>query len=180
MSKKFQLKNVRLSFPSLFQKETFKGAETENNKYTATFIIPNDNPVIKEIKEHISERLKEVKINVSTDKVSLKDGNTLARKEYQNAYVVKASTKKRPVTVNVDKSTVVEEDGLFYAGCYVDAIIDFWIQNNTYGKRVNANLYGVRFLKDGEPFGDLVSTENVISMFADIDEHVVESTEDFF
>jgi hypothetical protein len=27
-----------------------------------------------------------------------------------------------------------------------------WTQNNSYGKRVNANLLGVQFYKDGEPF----------------------------
>lgn len=180
MSKKFQLKNVRLSFPSLFQKEKFNGAETENAKYAATFIVSNDNPVIKEIKEHIAELLKEAKVKVPADKVCFKDGNTSEREEYQDCYFVKASNKKRPVTVNTDKSTVVEEDGVFYAGCYVDAIIDFWVQNNQYGKRVNANLHGVRFLKDGEPFGDSVSTDSVVSMFDDIEEPSVKSDDDFF
>ena len=46
----------------------------------------------------------------------------------------------------------IDYDG--YAGCYVNAVIELWFQNNGFGKRVNANLLGVQFFKDGEPFGD--------------------------
>ena len=50
-------------------------------------------------------------------------------------------------------TAVVEEDNIIYGGCYVNASISFWGQNNKWGKRVNANLYGIQFSKDGEPFG---------------------------
>jgi hypothetical protein len=33
-------------------------------------------------------------------------------------------------------------------------VIELWAQNNNYGKRINANLLGVQFLKDDEPFAD--------------------------
>ena len=36
---KYQLKNVRLSFPSLFHKAKFEGAET---KYEATFLLDKE------------------------------------------------------------------------------------------------------------------------------------------
>jgi len=29
-----------------------------------------------------------------------------------------------------------------------------WAQNNQYGKRINAQLDGVQFVRDGDPFGD--------------------------
>jgi hypothetical protein len=48
---------------------------------------------------------------------------------------------------------LTEDDNVVYAGCYVNAIITLWVQNNSYGKRVNAQLDGVQFAKDGEPFG---------------------------
>jgi predicted 2-oxoglutarate/Fe(II)-dependent dioxygenase YbiX len=40
-----------------------------------------------------------------------------------------------------------------YAGCYVNAAISIWIQNNQFGKRVNSNLLALQFVKDGESFG---------------------------
>jgi len=47
----------------------------------------------------------------------------------------------------------MEDDGTIYAGCYVNAIISLWAQDNTYGKRINAQLEGVQFCNNGEPLG---------------------------
>jgi len=49
---------------------------------------------------------------------------------------------------------LTENDNRIYAGCYVNAIVVLWAQNNNYGKRINANLLGVQFVADGSPFGD--------------------------
>ena len=35
---------------------------------------------------------------------------------------------------------------------YVNGSIELWCQDNAYGKRINATLRGVQFLKDGEAF----------------------------
>ena len=39
-----------------------------------------------------------------------------------------------------------------YAGCYVNAIIRVWAMDNEHGKRINASLEAVQFLRDGEAF----------------------------
>ena len=44
----------------------------------------------------------------------------------------------------------VEADGLPYSGCYVNASIELWAQDNNYGKRINASLRGVQFYRDGD------------------------------
>ncbi|MNP74169.1 hypothetical protein D3C76_1710040 [compost metagenome] len=31
-------------------------------------------------------------------------------------------------------------------------IVDIWAQDNSYGKRINAQLQGIQFVKDGEAF----------------------------
>jgi hypothetical protein len=67
---------------------------------------------------------------------------------------IKASNNKRPLVIDRDKTPLTEDDNKMYAGCYVNAIIDLWVQQNSWGKRINANLLGVQFLKDGEPFSD--------------------------
>jgi hypothetical protein len=73
--------------------------------------------------------------------------------------------------IDKDKSPLTEDDEKLYAGCYVNAIVELWYQNNNYGKRVNANLLGVQFFKDGEPFGDGVSaSEDDFDMFDDDDD----------
>ena len=59
---------------------------------------------------------------------------------------------KRPKVIDRDKTPITEEDNKLYSGCYVNAVVDLWVMNNTYGKRVNANLLGVQFYKDGDTF----------------------------
>ncbi|MDC5277565.1 DUF2815 family protein, partial [Acinetobacter baumannii] len=59
------------------------------------------------------------------------------------------------------KTPLVQADGRPYAGCYVNAAIELWCQDNNYGKRINASLRGVQFLKDGEAFaGGGVASED--------------------
>jgi hypothetical protein len=149
------LKNVRLSFPSLWQHETFGWEST--GKYGATFILDKETHagIIKEIKAQIDAMIKEElkQKSIPADKICLKDGDESGRPEYEGAYVIKTSSKKRPTVIDRDKSPLLEEDGKPYSGCYVNAIIDLWAQNNAFGKRANAGLLGVQFYKDGEAFG---------------------------
>jgi len=153
MSGKIKLQGVRLSFPSLFRKAEFNG---ETTKYEATFMLhkERDADKIAEIKKAISagvkENLKGAKI--PSDKICLKDGDESGREEYAGHYTIKAANNKRPKVLDRDKTPLTEDDDKPYSGCYVNAVVDLWYQNNNYGKRVNANLLGVQFYKDGEPF----------------------------
>lgn len=174
MSTKFKVANVRLSFPSLFQHAVF--GESSTGKYEATFILDKARhlDVIEKIKTEIARLMKEeLKGKIPPDKICLKDGDESEREGYQGAYSIKASTKKRPLVIDRDKSPLTEEDNRIYAGCYVNAIFSLWAQNNQYGKRINAQLDGVQFVKDGEPFGDSgvsVSEFDAFGSFEDEDE----------
>jgi len=152
---KIILKNVRVSFPSLFKKGSFNGEET---KYEATFLLNKEEHAdsIAEIKAQIADL---VKVNlkgakVPADKLCLRDGDEVEYDGYAGCYSIKCSTKKRPIVIDRDRSPLTEDDGKPYGGCYVNASIDLWVQNNAYGKRVNSTLLAVQFAKDGEPFAD--------------------------
>lgn len=150
---KIKLSNVRLSFPSLFRKATFEGTET---KYEATFMLDKQQhaDVIAEIQKQIAAGIKEnlKGAKVPSDKIALKDGDDSGRDEYGGHFTLKAANNKRPKVIGRDKSPLTEDDDVIYSGCYVNAVVDPWYQANAYGKRVNFNLLGVQFLKDGEPF----------------------------
>lgn len=164
---RIQLKNVRLSYPSLFSPAVFEGKE---GKYEATFLIPKSDTKTKaKIDKAIEAALTEAKIkgNIPTDKYCLKDGDDHEDENYHGHWTLKAGNAKRPTVIDSDKTPLVEADERIYAGCYVYAIIDIWIQNNKWGKRVNSNLYGVMFYADGEPFG--MGPINVTDDFDDID-----------
>jgi hypothetical protein len=168
------LKNVRLSFPSLFKRAVFKEKET---KYEATFLISKDDKeTIATINKAIDQFIIENKINkaaIPTDKICFRDGDTFFNKNgepldgYQGHMSFKASSNAKPHVVDQRKLPITEEDSKVYAGCYVNAIVGLWFQNNRWGRRINGNLYAVQFVKDGEAFGS--SPSNSTSMFDNLE-----------
>lgn len=173
-SKRITLKNVRLSFPSLFKKAEFKGGGEQQGtpKFEATFLIPKDTTEGKaleaELRKVIEALVKESEKKIPQAKWALQDGDDKDYDGYENHWSVKAGSIRRPTVIDRDKTPLVEDDDKIYAGCYVNAIIDFWVQDNEYGKRVNANLYGVQFVRDGEAFG--MGAVDVTDDFDEVDD----------
>jgi hypothetical protein len=157
-----RLRHVRLSYPALFQMRGWKN-EPDKKSFGASFLFPRDGTkdqhkntevALKALRHCIAVGLKGV--NPGQDRVCVRSGAAKADKEGYGPDVVYIATKayKRPVVVDVDNSPLAEEDGKPYAGCYVNATVRFRVQNNSYGKRVNAQLKAVQFCADGEPFGE--------------------------
>jgi hypothetical protein len=160
------LKNVRLSFPSLFHKASFDGNE---GKFESTLLIDKSDKKTKDVIDAaIAEAIAEAKVKVPSDKRCLKDGDESDYDGYEGHWSFKAASSKRPTVIDRDKTPIIEADEKVYAGCYVNAVVDIWIQNNKFGKRVNANLYGIQFVKDGEPFG--LGATDVTESFDDLDD----------
>lgn len=153
-----KIKYARCIYPSLFRTEVFKGEDTQ--KYSITLILDKekDAAVIEEIQAEIDRRVKDLKVKkLGADKICLKDGDESGIAEYEGCYTIKATRKKKPKVFDSEGDETDDED-LIYGGCFVNAIIDLWTQNNSWGKRVNANIYGVKFVDDGEPLGGLTVT----------------------
>lgn len=149
---KIKLTNVRLSFPNIFTRSTFDGKE---GKFEATFLLNKETQAdqIKMLQDAIDAMLAKEKMKVSPDKLCLKDGDHFSYDGYAGHMSFKASTNRRPTLIDRDKTPIAEDDGKLEAGVYVNAIVDLWPQSNSYGKRINSNLFGIQFYKDGERFG---------------------------
>lgn len=162
---KIVLKNVRLSFPSLFETEQYNGTDT--GKYAATFLVPKDSKQAKAIKKAIKAATDEKFGKDAPKKLKscLKDGDDVEYDGYEGMVAIKANTKRRPILLNRDKSPIAEEDGILYAGCYVNASIEVYGLDNQYGKRISCQLNGIQFAKDGESFG---SSNNADEDFDDL------------
>jgi hypothetical protein len=170
---KIKIASARLSFPSLFNTAQFGGEDT--GKYEATLILDKVEhaETIKAIQAQINELMKtELKGKIPSDKIALKDGDESGRPEFEGKMTIKASSKRRPLVINRDKSPITAEDNIIYAGCYVHAIVSLWAQNNQFGKRINASLDGVQFARDGEPFGDGGISANEFDAFGDEPEEI--------
>ena len=92
---------------------------------------------------------------IPNDKLFLRDGDRHGKDDMANSFVISASESKAPDVINRDKSRINEDDDIVYAGCYVNVLIRPWVQNNKFGKRINANLLAVQFVKDGERFSGI-------------------------
>jgi len=168
----FRLNNVRLSFPHLFKPHAMQ--EGQDEKYSATFILDNtEHAATMDAIEARIERLvlDEFKKPIRLTGELIRDGNEKSDMDGYGDGVsfISTSRKTRPPVVDRDLSPITEEDGKIYAGCYVNATIRLWVQNNSYGKRVNAELRAVQFVKDGESFG--AGTVNVENEFSPLGEN---------
>ena len=163
---KLVLKGVRLSFPSLFETESYNGTDT--GKYAATFLAKKGSKEAKAIKKAVKEACAEKFKGKVPGKSCVKDGDEVEYDGYADMIAIKANTKKRPVLINRDKSPITEEDDTLYAGCYVNVSLDVYGLDNSYGKRVSCQLNGIQFAKAGEPFG---ATNDSMDDFDDIDDN---------
>lgn len=173
------LKNVRLSFPNIFETAKYNGADT--GKYQATFLFPKEDVKTKEtLDTAIKQIITESKLKIKPDNICLRDGDDIFSEKgylgYEGQWALKTGNKEAPTIVDSDKTPLLANSKKIYAGCYVNAIIGFWLQDNNYGKRINANLYGIQFAKDGEPFGE--GKIDVTEEFEDISDKKVDDLDD--
>jgi hypothetical protein len=159
---KLMLNNVRLAFPNLFKPVTVNGEG--DPAYSATFILDPLHPQIAEIQEAQDAAGAEkwgakwatVKKEIQAkDRFALHNGDTKSQYVgFDGNFFVSSRAKQtaRPTVIDRNKSPLTEADGRPYAGCYVNASIELWAQDNAYGKRINAQVRGVQFLRDGDSF----------------------------
>jgi hypothetical protein len=131
--------------------------EGQEKKFSAVFLLDDEKHA--KLIEHIEKLIDRCALDQYKKKISfkkcLRDGIEKPDMEGygEGTHFISAARKTRPAVVNRDLSPVTDEDGVIYAGCYVNATIRLWAQDNKWGKRVNAELRAVQFLKDGESFG---------------------------
>lgn len=157
----------RLAFPRIDKPEKYQG--TGEPRYSFSVIVEpgskSDEKIRTALRAVAAEKWGEdkadaaVKALVKAQKTAYVDGDTKPNVEgYEGKWVVQAHAKanqppalvatKNGQNVRLDRET----QGVIYAGCYVNAIVEFWAQDNNYGKRLNAQACGLQFVRDGDSF----------------------------
>lgn len=157
---KVKLTNVRLSFPALFTPEAFKPGDAP--KFKATFLIEKGSELDRQVQAAILETAKAkwnakgaqivAGIKGNPNKFCYQDGDTKSYDGYQGMMALAAGSKVRPLVLDKDKSPLSEADGKPYAGCYVNATVEFFAYENS-GNGISAQVLGVQFFADGDSFG---------------------------
>lgn len=168
------LKNVRLSFPHLF--EPTASIEDGPKKYRAAFLIdPNTESGKANLKVlnaafdkaalgvwKTKEKADKIRNKLDSDRSGLRDGEDATNKEgdvyagYEGMKFITASNGKKPKVLRRDKSVIDSTEAAeIYGGCYVNAVVSVWATNleKHGGNGLFATLEIVQYAKKGEPFG---------------------------
>lgn len=191
MSTKVVLTGARLAFASIWEPKQFNGAGEP--ACSAAFILDPKtqqaeiNKVVEAIKAVAAEKWGAKSGEMLTmlkakGHLCLQDGATKASYDgFAGNMFVSARNKARPVVVDKDKSPLTQADGKPYGGCYVNASIEIWAQDNGYGKRINAKLIAIQFARDGKEFsGGEGYTDNDFGVVDDGETSATASADSFF
>lgn len=157
---RLMLRDTRLAFPSIWKATAPKtGGEPA---FSASFLLPKTHKQIPEIKKAFATLATEkwgakgaavLKALEAADKLCLHNGDLKSDYEgFEGNMYVSARGKVRPTVFDGQRQELTEADGKPYSGCYVNASIELWAQDNGFGKRINAQFRGVQFLRDGDAF----------------------------
>jgi Protein of unknown function (DUF2815) len=163
----FLLKHVRLSYLNVWKKKAAKGQSEDSAKFSATaiFDVETQADQIKAIKAQIDHLIKtELKMNkLPADKICLRDGAEKDAEGYgEGTMYLAASNAKKPKVVGTDKKPLETDDPRLFSGVYGNMVVRLWVQNNDYGKRVNASLEAVQYVRTGEALGNQVDVDSIL------------------
>jgi len=152
-----RIDNVRASYPHL--DKAWKKNEGDNAKFSLTALAPKETheEAKKLLVDEINKLLTSSKIGkLASEHKFVRNGDDSGKDENEGMWVIKASENRRPSCRDQKKNLVEVEEiaDMFYPGCVVNVMLRPWAQNNTHGKKINANLIAVQFVRDAERFGD--------------------------
>lgn len=179
MSKTIFLNKVRLAFPVLYTPQEFQAGDGKP-RYSATFLIEpdsdNDKLIRKTIIEVVKEKITDAKkaeqflksVVGQSQKYCYQDGDTKSFDGFEGNWFLASHRQAKdgaPAVVDTNpKVLIAEGSGRVYAGCYVNAKVDIYVQ--TAGNPgVRCGLLAVQFNSDGDAFaGGVASADGFESL----------------
>lgn len=158
-----QLKMVRLAFPQLFTPKPPKNNPNADPRYSAVFIMDPEGENARKVQQEIERKAQEKwgedakkvlsQVEGDSNKMCFLNGGKMADYDgFENSVFLRSHEWTRPTVIDRDRSPLRKDDGKPYAGCYVNALIEFWMQENSHGRGIRSYLKGVQFVEDGPAF----------------------------
>lgn len=181
MSELIYLSDVRLSFPNLAEPQKRKNEQTgeERISYNCEFIMAPNHPGFAQFMQQFAADAAEkwkahaqaVMQMIMQDRKTrcfgqgsekIKQATMTVYDGYAGNVFISCGNKNRPQIMDasgkpVDSDNTMAYQALarkLYGGCYVNAAVKPWVQENKHGRGYRCDLIAVQFLKDGAPFGD--------------------------
>src|SRR5687767_9183846 len=148
---KVQLKGVRIAFATLFDPK--RVGDAEEKRFSAAFVIEPNSENAKKLEEAVqtvarekkewgkkapaivAELRKTRKVCYQHEPLRSDDGEVY--EGFEGMHAVNAGqgeTKGRPLIIDRDRTPLEAKSGRPYSGCYVNALLDIWAQDNSFGK----------------------------------------------
>lgn len=172
------VKDVRFAYPHVF--EPYKGDDKDAKaKFGVVGLMPKTKdrmPAMRLIRDYVNELIVENKLkSLPVANKFIRDGDESGKDEFAGCFTINASEIRRPIvrgnkrdpkTKRAIPLVAGKDDDVIYGGCWGSILIRPWFQNNKFGKKVNAGLSAVQFLRDDEAFGlGRVSEDDVDETF---------------
>jgi Protein of unknown function (DUF2815) len=160
------IKDVRCSYPHFFKK--YKGDDSDGEgKFSGVFLMPKTPDRFKSkdlVKGEIDRIIHEAKLKgLPAANKFLRDGDLAAKDEYEGMFTINASEThppqlrdnvRDPKTKKLRHLVRGVDDDRILPGYWVNVRIRPWYQDNKFGKKVNANLLAVQFVREDATFGE--------------------------
>ena len=178
MADVIMLSKVRCSFPHLVEPHSASSAPDAKKAFQCDLILAPDHKGWKEIMERVAELAKDTWaehgsqiLNMINNDRRLRfygQGAERIRKDtmtpyegYEGNYFISAKRDTRPQMIKANGQAADPENTMectalaraIYGGCYVNAAIRPWPQDNKHGRGMRCELVAIQFAADGEPFG---------------------------
>ena len=166
------IKNVQIAFPALAEPQAIGDGEPA---YGGRFVIdPKNTELVKQIDAAMADVAKAkwkddapaiLAMLVDESKAAFEKKAYRSKKTgkpyagFEDMYNLGARTpagKPKPTVFDEygkELTTKAEIEQKVYSGCEVSAKVEFWAQDNSYGRRINCSLLGVMYAGEGERFG---------------------------
>lgn len=158
---------ARTAFLNVFEPTSIDGGEPA---YNGKFIVdPSDTKTVKllddamlavakekwgakaqQVFDNLVKTGKKPEVGFVKEPYKNKDGDPYDG--FDGMFYVTAKSAARPLLIDRDKTPLVAADGRPYSGCYVVVQVEFWAQDNKWGRGIRAQLKGLQFVKDGDAF----------------------------
>lgn len=113
---------------------------------------------------------------VAGGRVCLRDGNSKPQYAgYPGNLFISARTPTMPLVIDQNRQPLTQASGRPYSGAIVNASIAIWAQQNQHGRRLNAQLRGVQFVRDGEPLAG--GSPATVDEFGEIEQSAMAANE---
>lgn len=170
---KLLLKNVRLSFPDIWEAKEYEPGDGKP-RFNATFLVEpgseNDAAIRSAIQAVALEEFgKKAQFELAAfegnpQKIAYLDGNKKEYDGYKGMWYLSCHRREkdgRPTIVDRNRRPLTPADGKPYAGCYVNAFVEIYAQGGP-NKGIRASFSGMQFVQDGDAFsgGAVASPED--------------------